>query len=74
MKKELTAAQRSWTIGKPFVPKDEADSTVMNLPPDKRREHFNGRFRALLDGATHTAPNLGPPSLSGSENEPKKKE
>lgn len=56
-----------------FVPKRKADDSLLSLPKDNRREHFRGLFRELLNGATHTAPNQGPPSLIGSDNEPKKK-
>jgi hypothetical protein len=64
-------------IGAPkstFVPKDTADDSALYLPEEEKRERFRGLFAELLNGATHTAPNQGPPSLVGSDNEPKKKE
>ena len=64
-------------IGAPknmFVPKRKADDSLLSLPKDKRREHFRAAFRGLLDGATTTVLSPGPPSSTGSNNEPEKKE
>ena len=57
-----------------FVPKRKADDSALYLPEDKKDELFRGLFGELLHGAQHTAPNLGKPSLIGSDNELEKKD